>query len=227
MEGLRWVLLLIGAIVVAGVYLYSRKVSQRPPPTERRKEPSIEAVSDPADEPLNVAKPAPLEDPAADVIEPVEELQELAKPELVSEPPEQMIVTLRLVAGKQRYFKGDELALALRGLGLRHGKFGIFHRHEGTDEKKTIFSVASLVEPGSFDLKNLKDQEIPGISMFLVLPGPMDGPQAFDLMMAAARTLVQGLGGELLDESGSTLSIQRERFMREEIIKYQHGIKGR
>lgn len=227
MEGLRWVLLLIGAIVVAGVYLYSRKVSQRPPPTERRKEPSIEAVSDPADEPLNVAEPAPLDDPAADAVEPVEELQELAEPELVSEPPEQMIVTLRLVAGKQRYFKGDELALALRGLGLRHGKFGIFHRHEGTDEKKTIFSVASLVEPGSFDLKNLKDQEIPGISMFLVLPGPMDGPQAFDLMMAAARTLVQGLGGELLDESGSTLSIQRERFMREEIIKYQHGIKGR
>ena len=226
MEGLRWVLLLIGAIVVAGVYLYSRKVSQRPPPTERRKEPSIEVVSDPAGEPLEVTEPD-LEDPAADAVEPVEELEELSKPELVSKPPEQMIVTLRLVAGKQRYFKGDELALALRGLGLRHGKFGIFHRHEGTDEKKTVFSVASLVEPGSFDLKNLKDQEIPGISMFLVLPGPMDGPQAFDLMMAAARTLVQGLGGELLDESGSTLSIQRERFMREEIIKYQHGIKGR
>jgi len=225
MEGLRWVLLLIGAIVVAGVYLYSRKVSQRPPPTERRKEPSIEVVSDPAGEPLEVTEPY-LEDPAADAVEPVEE-EELAKPELASEPPEQMIVTLRLVAGKQRYFKGDELALALRGLGLRHGKFGIFHRYEGTDEKKTIFSVASLVEPGSFDLKNLKDQEIPGVSMFLVLPGPMDGPQAFDLMMTAARTLVQGLGGELLDESGSTLSIQRERFMREEIIKYQHGIKGR
>ena len=225
MEGLRWVLLLIGAIVVAGVYLYSRKVSQRPPPTERRKEPSIEVVSDPAGEPLEVTEPD-LEDPAADAVEPVEE-EELAKPELASEPPEQMIVTLRLVAGKQRYFKGDELALALRGLGLRHGKFGIFHRYEGTDEKKTIFSVASLVEPGSFDLKNLKDQEIPGVSMFLVLPGPMDGPQAFDLMMTAARTLVQGLGGELLDESGSTLSIQRERFMREEIIKYQHGIKGR
>lgn len=225
MEGLRWVLLLIGAIVVAGVYLYSRKVSQRPPPTERRKEPSIEVVSDPAGEPLDVTEPD-LEDPAADAVESVEE-EELAEPELASKPPEQMIVTLRLVAGKQRYFKGDELALALRGLGLRHGKFGIFHRYEGTDEKKTIFSVASLVEPGSFDLKNLKDQEIPGISMFLVLPGPMDGPQAFDLMMTAARTLVQGLGGELLDESGSTLSIQRERFMREEIIKYQHGIKGR
>jgi FtsZ-interacting cell division protein ZipA len=43
-------------------------------------------------------------------------------------------------------------------------------------------------------------------------------------MMAAARTLSQSLDGELLDESGSTLSIQRERYLREEIIKYQHSI---
>ena len=42
-------------------------------------------------------------------------------------------------------------------------------------------------------------------------------------MMAAARALAQSLDGELLDESGSTLSIQRERYMREEIIQYQHS----
>jgi FtsZ-interacting cell division protein ZipA len=43
--------------------------------------------------------------------------------------------------------------------------------------------------------------------------------------MAAARTLAQSLHGELLDESGSTLSIQRERYMREEIVQYQHSNK--
>jgi cell division protein ZipA len=223
MEGFRWVLLLIGAIVIGGVYLYSRKASKRagPTPAERRKEPSLE---EPATE---VSAEVEDDEPSVDAFPVEEEVDVPAEPEFAEEPPEQMIVTLRLVAGKHRYFKGDELTLALRGLGLRHGKFGIFHRHDGNDDKRTVFSVASLVEPGSFDLKNLKEQEIPGISMFLVLPGPMDGPQAFDMMMEAARTLVQGLGGELLDETGSTLSIQRERFMREEIIKYQHGIKGR
>jgi len=223
MEGFRWVLLLIGAIVIGGVYLYSRRASQRPAakPAERRKEPSLE-------EPVSELGPVlEEEEPLVAEIIAEEEIDIPAEPETPQKQPEQMIVTLRLVAGKHRYFKGDELALALRGLGLRHGKFGIFHRHDGVDDKNTVFSVASLVEPGSFDLKNLKDQEIPGISLFLVLPGPMDGPQAFDMMMEAARTLVQGLGGELLDETGSTLSIQRERFMREEIIKYQHGIKGR
>jgi len=32
------------------------------------------------------------------------------------------------------------------------------------------------------------------------------------------------LEGELLDEHGSRLSIQRERFMREEVIQLQHKL---
>ena len=92
-----------------------------------------------------------------------------------------------------------------------------------SDDEKIIFSAASLVEPGSFDLANIKDQEIPGISLFLVLPGPMEGAEAFDLMMSTARALAQSLDAELLDESGSTLSIQRERYLREEIIQYEHS----
>ena len=42
-------------------------------------------------------------------------------------------------------------------------------------------------------------------------------------MIAAARALSQSLDAELLDESGSTLSIQRERYMREEIIQFEHS----
>ena len=64
-----------------------------------------------------------------------------------------------------------------------------------------------------------------GISLFLILPGPVEGAEAFDMMMAAARAVAQALNGELLDESGSTLSIQRERYMREEVIQFEHSIK--
>ena len=130
---------------------------------------------------------------------------------------------MRLVARDRSAFQGGELILSLRGIGMRHGKFGIFHRYDGNDEDRTVFSAASLVEPGSFDLKNIKEQQIPGISLFLVLPGPLDGAEAFDMMMEAARALAQTMNGELLDESGSTLSIQRERYMREEIIQFQHS----
>ncbi len=143
--------------------------------------------------------------------------------EPVAESSPQKIVTLRIVARDRGSFKGDDLILSLRGIGMRHGKFGIFHRIDGENEEATIFSAASLVEPGSFDLENIKEQSIPGISLFLVLPGPLEGAEAFDMMIESARTITQALNGELLDESGSTLSIQRERYMREEVIQFEHN----
>jgi len=198
MDGLRWLLLLFGLLIIAGVYLYSRR--------ERYKAQESDSTPD-------RLEPA-LQD---DAYEPAEGEADIGA-------SKQKIVTLRVVAREKSTFPGDDLVLNLRGIGMRHGKFGIFHRYDGTNEDDVIFSVASLVEPGNFDLPNIKDQQIPGVSIFMVLPGPMDGAEAFDLMMTAARALTQSLNAELLDESGSTLSIQRERYLREEIIQYQHGI---
>lgn len=202
MDGLRWLLLLFGVLVIAGVYLYSRRERNKPNEdvdVEKRILPAIGGTSAESDD---------------DVVEQTESpAQDLP----------QKIVTLRVVARDRGAFHGEDLVLSLRGIGMRHGKFGIFHRIEGSDEDKTIFSAASLVEPGSFDLANIQEQVIPGISLFLVIPGPIDGAEAFDMMIAAARTLAQSMNAELLDESGSTLSIQRERYMREEIIEFQHS----
>jgi cell division protein ZipA len=156
---------------------------------------------------------------------PVAEVPDEQEAPAAPESVPQKIVTLRLVARDGGSFRGDELVLSLRGIGMRHGKFGIFHRYDGSNENDTIFSAASLVEPGSFDLTNIKEQELPGISLFLILPGPLEGAEAFDMMMSAARAVAQALDGELLDESGSTLSIQRERYMREEVIQFEHSIK--
>ena len=201
MDGLRWLLLLLGLLVIAGVYWYTRRERER-------------ATRAPSDQ----GRITPTLD--EEVGEPVSAEEET--PAFQAQVP-QKIVTVRLVARNGGAFRGDELILSLRGIGLRHGKFGIFHRYDGADEDQTIFSAASLVEPGSFDMSNIKEQEIPGISMFLVLPGPVDGVEAFDLMVTAAKALAKTLDGELLDESGSTLSIQRERYLREEIIQFQHS----
>lgn len=217
MDGLRWWLLLFGLFVVTGVYLftrYQRKKAADSPQQDLfadRKEPLIPGM-----------RREPVLEPGVD-----DELEEVEAQEADdSSPSEQKIVTLRVVARNNGSFAGDDLVLSLRGIGMRHGRFGIFHRIEGNDENKVIFSAASLVEPGSFDLANIKDQEIPGISLFMVLPCPVDGAEGFDLMMAAARALSQSLDAELLDESGSTLSIQRERYMREEIIQFEHSAAG-
>ena len=211
MDGLRWLLLVVGLFVVVGVYFYTRiqrdrnAIGAENPEFIGRVEPSFDAVEEPNDYTIN--------DDAGNEPGEVEMLV-----------GEQKIVTLRVIARNSGAFAGDELMLCLRGIGMRRGKFGIFHRFEGSDEEKIIFSAASLVEPGSFDMANIKEQKIPGISLFMVLPGPIDGAQAFDFMITASRELAQSLDAELFDESGSTLSIQRERYLREEIIQYQHSL---
>ena len=213
MDGLRWWLLFFGILVIAGVYIYSRrgKAKDEDPANADRVEPTLQldSTDSQADE--------------APILSPELSDADVSEGEAPQSVP-QKIVTLRIVGRDKNAFKGDDLILSLRGIGMRHGKFGIFHRYDGDDESRTIFSAASLVEPGSFDLANIKDQQIPGISLFLVLPGPVDSVESFDMMMESARTLSQSLNGELLDESGSTLSIQRERYLREEIIQYQHSI---
>jgi len=218
MDGLRWLLLLFGLLVIAGVYFYSRREKPAPKseaPPSARLEPTLEPDESPVE---------PDDDPVPADTEPVDVSVEEEAPAAPEKIP-QKIVTLRLVARDGGSFRGDEMALSLRGIGMRHGKFGIFHRYDGNNEESTIFSAASLVEPGSFDMTNLKEQRLPGISLFLILPGPIEGAEAFDMMMEAARAVAQALDGELLDESGSTLSIQRERYMREEIIQFEHSIK--
>ena len=60
------------------------------------------------------------------------------------------------------------------------------------------------------------------MSFFMVLPGLGDPVSRFDRMVAVARNLMQSLNAELFDEQGSSWSVQRERYVREEIIEYCH-----
>lgn len=218
MDGLRWLLLFFGLVVVVGVYFYSRREqkSQQESESFERRTPTLGGEEAGSGDDIEAAGIV-LADEAA-------QGGDEAEPEAQAQV-EQKIVTLRLVARNRGSFRGDDLILSMRGIGLRRGKFGIFHRFDGDEEGAAVFSAASLVEPGHFDVENIKEQEFPGISLFLVLPGPMEGVDAFDLMIAAARTLAQALNGELVDESGSTLSIQRERYMREEIVQFEHDNK--
>jgi len=229
MDGLRWILLGCGVVVVLAIVLFGRrrKAEDRVPEADPAsdEEPGVRAARlEPSfggeDVPDHPELPEMIIDPAGEQID----IEDVAgRPEGGPEPVEvrQKIVTVRIVAQDKNPFPGDQLVLSLRGIGMRHGKFGIFHRYDGNDEDAVVFSAASLVEPGSFELENIREQSIPGISLFMVLPGPLDGAEAFDQMMAASRTLTQSLGAELLDESGSSLSIQRERYLREEIIQFQ------
>ena len=60
------------------------------------------------------------------------------------------------------------------------------------------------------------------MTFFMILPGAGDPVRRFDRMVDSARSLAQSLDARILDEQGSSWSIQRERFVREELIEYRH-----
>ena len=206
---LRWILLGLGVLLIGGLYLWSRNPVQftfRLKPKEKvRTEPSISDV----DDPIGDAEPSSVEE----VNEP-----SLTGPQTKADK----IITLRFMGRGEAELDSQTVVLALRKAGLKHGQYGIFHSMPDDGSGLPRFSVASLTEPGSFDLTNLEGKVIPGMSFFMVLPGPDDPVLSFDEMVQTARALSTELDGELFDERGSSWSIQRERYIREEIIAYRH-----
>src|SRR5262245_8359941 len=162
MWDLRWVLLGLGALLVVGVYLWSRGLGGRRlfPETSRRAraEPSI-------GESPSVAEGESASTPPA-------ELTPETKPRKVSQGAPDRVITLRLIPRGDDELSTERAVVALSGAGLKRGKYGIFHR-EG-DEGEPSFSVASLTEPGSFDLEHLQETTIAGLTFFVVLPGTGD-----------------------------------------------------
>jgi cell division protein ZipA len=210
MWDLRWVLLGLGALVLVGVYLWSRGIVSRDmlPALPRRKprtEPSI-------GEPLQPAAPE------------IPSLVETVSEEEKARPAPDRIVALRLVP-RAVELPAERAVNALRTAGLEHGRYSIFHRQLGTNREG--FSVASLTEPGSFDLEHLDGTTIAGLSFFLVLPGNGDPVARFDAMVETARALSVELAADLFDEGGSSWSSQRERYLREELIEYRHQFERR
>jgi len=203
MEPLRWVLLLVGLVLIAGIFCYSRGWYPKF---------TIFHKPDPAD---SEADSVGADDASDTTAEPV-----VKKPSKAPLEPDSRVVTVRIMPELGSAFPAEELVLALRSAGLRHGQFGIFHAHAEGAEERIRYSVASLVEPGSFDLSNLKDSEYRGISIFAILPAEEDGVQLFDDMVNTARVIAKAIEGKLTDEQGGTFSLQRERYMREDLIDY-------
>ena len=208
---LRWVLLGLGLFVILGIFLFGKGVARRTDAgnaaVKPRKEPSIEPQASTPEEPIRQSRTT----------------FESVGTERKAPPPRapDKVVALRLVPRGDAP-TGETTVLALRKCGLEHGQFGIFHRNSEATPQEPMFSVARLTEPGAFDLTKLTESEIPGLSIFLALPGADDPVERFDAMMETARSLARELDAEILDEKGSSWSIQRERYLREELIRYRH-----
>jgi len=134
----------------------------------------------------------------------------------------QKIVTVRVSAPAETRWSGDALLSAFESHGLAYGRYQVFHRRH--IDGRSLFSVASLVEPGTFDVAQMPGQQFKGLTLFAVLPGPVEPLLTVDEMLAAARGLASELPGTVQDAKGVALSPQRMASLRDDIAQFQASL---
>jgi len=255
MTELRWILLGAGLAMLAGIYLWGVRARQRSSAREAGRSPRFEAPVPPAPpENPRIEPQVRLDDEREPVLEtiPVVTLDEDHRPvrgqgalrreptfgepieapvadepeiEAAPQPQSQKIVAVRVMARTAEKFDGARLRDVLASERMEFGRYEIFHRLDPAG--RPVFSMASLLEPGTFDPETMAESAYPGIALFAVLPGPVPAQQAFEGLIDTARTLADRLDGVLLDDRGASLSIQRIAHLREEMLEFDRARHAR
>jgi cell division protein ZipA len=277
---LRWILLALSLVLLAGIWWWGRRRSSQAPGDAQLREitPTVEpqrptaapretlSATEPEPEwgvppfePLSIhthdyenvpvldgpmmvsADPAPsmnaaptMAPPAAPAAEPPlpgrvptllpesTERSAVAPAQTPNASEQQKIVTVRVCAPGEVRWSGAMLLSALELHGLAYGRYQVFHRRHV--DGRSLFCVASLIEPGTFDVARMSAEEFRGITLFAVLPGPVEPLLTVDELLGAARGLAQELSGMVQDNKGMPLSPQRAAALRDDVARFQASL---
>ncbi|BCX88430.1 cell division protein ZipA [Methylomarinovum tepidoasis] len=219
---LRIVLAVAGVLLLVGVFLWDYwkkrrrqlkdtfETLDRALPENDFELDEIDAVSlNPAEENLT---------PDVDVAD-----AEQAKAETAAEPTDETppaklpeVIQLSIAAPKNQPFRGPELLQALTDLGLEYGEMEIFHYRRGGE---TLFSLASLVKPGTFPIERMEEFHTPGVTLFMQPPLLKRPLESFEIMVKTCHALAQRLGGSEWDDRRQPLTAVR-------LAQWRRQLKG-
>ena len=162
---------------------------------------------EPEAHPQDVSAETKLSDSSGGVVDPIQ-------------PAE--IVVINVMARDGYTFSGDDLLQVLINAGLKFGEMNIFHKRLGNDSKSLlVFSVANILNPGTFDLNSLESFSTLGISLFLALPTAINNMDAFEQMLAVAQQVGSTLDGELKDDHRNVMTTQTIEHYRQRISDFE------
>ena len=186
MESLRWILLAAGAAFVIVIYILGRRRRRRNHSMVDDMEedlPEFTARSlDDVDE--GVGEVRIVSSGAEDIID--EDLSTFAADDGTPEQEENTsdikesgstlpndIVVLYILAKPNKQLAGSQVNSSAQAMGLSFGEMNIFHYRKGG---RNVFSLANMLEPGSFDANTIHDIKTTGLTVFMQIQGddPLD-----------------------------------------------------
>ncbi|MFP5344798.1 MAG: cell division protein ZipA C-terminal FtsZ-binding domain-containing protein [Gammaproteobacteria bacterium] len=206
---LRIILILAGALLILGLYLwekYRRAPGKQTPPVEEQQ---------PGQLPATLVLPSTAE--AGD------RERSSAKPHTPPAGAPQQVFVLHVISREN--LRGPDIIAALNAADMQPGPMRIFHRYHAAPEpgsdSRPVFSLANMVEPGHIPAEDAGNFTTPGLVLFMPLPNVQDGMTVFEDMFAAARQLAETLNAEVCDEQRNILTLQALEHTRERIREWQ------
>lgn len=174
MESLRWILLAAGIVFVLVIYFLGRNRRQRKRSMNDELDDDLPAFSarslDDVDEgvgQVRVIASADLQSEDDDVaslnvsadVEQQKTAQNATEKNKLND-----IIVLYILPKPDAVLAGAQINSSAQAMGLRFGEMNIFHYMDGS---RSVFSLANMLEPGSFDADTIHDLKTTGLTVFM------------------------------------------------------------
>lgn len=132
------------------------------------------------------------------------------------------VISVYVLAPLDEMIKGEKILSASYALHMDFGAMKIFHRHDQDEERKIQFSMASIKQPGWFDIDHMHELETPGVSFFMQV-NLVDKPSAvLDEMMITAHGLSSMIGATLCGAQRKPLDEAQTNELREKVKRLEN-----
>ena len=241
MDSLRLTLVIIGLIIVVGIYFKFRSsdddlifiLKKLLNPTSKTESADSNTSSDDDDDLIPVLTPIHDEPDSSDfealsqIISGRDRVEEYTKQhemaftaveDTTETGPESLLIILYIMSPQGHVFTGEGIHAVMTSAGLTHGEHKIYHYLENNI---AVFSIANAIEPGFFEVSQLKSVSTPGLAVFLQLPGPVECRKALNKLLEISKRLADALSGELCDENRSVLTQQTISHLKDKVEAYR------
>lgn len=135
-----------------------------------------------------------------------------------AQPKPEKFVVVHVLA-LDDHFSGQKLVELMLNAGMSFGEMDIFHKLD--EARQPQFSLASAVEPGTFDLAAIEQFSTPGVTLFMRVHELAEPVLVLDEMLRVAESIALELGGEVRDETRSVMTPQTIEHCRQSVQEFQ------